>query len=124
MNEGGTIAATTGSAPQADPGREAWVMSARMVEGASSTRQREESRAAARAVSPPAPPAQAAAGVGAGLYQGDVVSEILRELEAELGVTPAAEPDAAPMLAATEQEYQLLSDYFKSAVLPDLVPPQ
>lgn len=87
-------------------------------------REREESPAAAPTVSPPAPPAQGAAGVGAGLYQGDVVSEILRELEAELGVTPAAEPDTAPMPAATEQEYQLLSDYFKSAVLPDLVPPQ
>ncbi len=59
------------------------------------------------------------------LYQDDVVSQILSELETELtGGAKAETPQAATAQSSTPAvdagEYQLLTDYFKSVVVPKL----
>lgn len=54
------------------------------------------------------------------LYQGDVVSEILRELEQEFSVP--SQDVVTETLEANPEEFQLLSDYFRSVVLPELIP--
>lgn len=54
-----------------------------------------------------------------GVYQGDVVEDILRELETDLSVS-ATTPVAPVAPTVDPQEYQLLSEYFTSVVLPQL----
>lgn len=54
------------------------------------------------------------------LYQGDVVSEILRELEQEFAVPASGSAPGA--MQVNPEEFQLLSDYFRSVVLPEIQP--